>query len=136
MNSVLAKIGGRKFTLVVLVFLTTTIFLWFGAVSKEEFTSLTKMLLVVYPTGAIGQAFLVKDVTVNGENVTEWVDVRKFSLTVLVFIAAAALLYLQKLSGATYVELNQWLIGVYVTSNVLTKTVENGFNVTIGKQAS
>lgn len=134
MESLLKKVGGRKFALVLLVFLTTVAFLWFGTVSKEEFTSLTKMLLVAYPAGAIGQAFLVKDVAASGENIAEWADVRKFGFTVLVFIAAAALLYLGKLSGATYVELNQWLVGMYISGNVMAKAVENGLTLSIGNK--
>jgi hypothetical protein len=116
MEALLKKIGGRKFALVLVVFLLTGLFAWLGIIKPEEFSSLTKMLLVAYPAGAIGQSFLVKDLATTTQDVVNQADVRKFGFTILVFVGTAVLLYMQKLTGSAYVEINQWLVGMYVTA--------------------
>ena len=134
MNGILNRIGGRKFGLVLLVFVTTAIFLWFNVLTKEDFTVMTKMLLVAYPASAVGQAMLVKSSEGEDAADAERADVRKFGFTILVFLVAAVLLYLQRLTGSLYIELNQWLVGLYLTGNVLSKAADSGLNLTIGKK--
>lgn len=134
MNAMLNRIGGRKFGLILLVFITTAVFLWFNVVSKDEFLTLTKMLLVAYPASAVGQAVLVKTGEQDEVDLAEKSDVRKFGFTILVFIVVSAMLYLQKLSGSVYIELNQWLVGMYLTGNVLAKVADTGLNITVGKK--
>lgn len=133
MNAFLNRIGGRKFGLILLVFITTAVFLWFNVVSKDEFLTLTKMLLVAYPASAVGQAVLVKE-SEEQVDLAEKSDVRKFGFTILVFLVVAAMLYFQKLSGSVYIELNQWLVGMYLTGNVLAKVADTGLNITVGKK--
>lgn len=134
MDTLLKKIGGRKFILVLLVFIVTAVFMWFGFLTKEDFTDLTKMLLVAYPASAIGQTILVKDDTETNDT-TEWMDVRKFGFTILVFVVVCALLYMKKIVGASFVDMNQWLVGVYLTGNVMTKVADKGLNITVTKAA-
>jgi len=133
MNAFLNRIGGRKFGLILLVFITTAVFLWFNVVSKDEFLTLTKMLLVAYPASAVGQAVLVKE-SEEQVDLVEKSDIRKFGFTILVFLVVAAMLYFQKLSGSVYIELNQWLVGMYLTGNVLAKVADTGLNITVGKK--
>jgi len=130
-GNVLKGIGGRKYGLVMLVLLTTFGFTLCDVVAKEDFIALAKMLLVSYPTAAVGQSFLVKE---DSESAIYQDDARKFLLSLAVFATIVVLLYLRKLPSALYVEQCQWLVGTYLTGNVLSKAVDNGVNITIGKK--
>lgn len=130
MDFSLKNIGGRKFALVVVVFLFTAGFMWAEYVLKADFIALTKMLIVAYPAGAIAQTALVK----NPENTEELqADARKFILSLIVFFVVALLLRLQKIDGAQFIDLCQWIVGIYISGNVLSKAADNGLNFTINK---
>jgi hypothetical protein len=130
MDFSLKNIGGRKFALVLVVFLFTAAFAWFDLVTKADFISLTKMLLVAYPAGAVAQAALVKTPE-NSQELDN--DARKFIFSVIVFLVTAVLLGLAKINGSAYMELCQWIVGIYITGNVMAKAAENGVNYTLTK---
>lgn len=130
MDFSLKNIGGRKFALVVVVFLFTAGFMYADFVLKSDFIALTKMLIVAYPTGAIAQAAFVKEAE-NTEQLQS--DARKFVLSLIIFFVVALLLWLRKIDGAQFIELCQWIVGIYISGNVLSKAADNGLNFTISK---
>ena len=51
----IAKIGGRKFTLVVLVFLVSAVLCWFGKIDQTIFSAITVTLITGFITGNVLQ---------------------------------------------------------------------------------
>lgn len=130
MDLSLKNIGGRKFALVLVVFLFTAGYTLTGWLVKEDFISLTKMLLIAYPAGAIAQTALVKAPSSTTELED---DARKFIFSVVVFLVVALLLRLEKINSGMYMEMCQWIVGIYITGNVAAKAADNGLNFTINK---
>lgn len=54
-TELIAKLGGRKFSLVVLVFLGTTGLCWFGKINEGIFSVVTVTLIGAYITGNVLQ---------------------------------------------------------------------------------
>ena len=130
MDLSLRGLGGRKFILVIIVFLFAFGFAYTDWLLKEDFVSLTKMLIVAYPSAAIAQNYLVKDPAADVALVE---DKRKFIFTLIVFFCTSFLFWQNQITGEFFIELCQWIVGIYVTGNVMAKAVDNGLNVTIGK---
>lgn len=49
----IAKLGGRKFSLVVLVFLGTAVLCWFGKINEGIYSVVTVTLIGAYITGNV-----------------------------------------------------------------------------------
>lgn len=122
----LSKLGGRKFILSVFIFLTSTLFLVLGTLSKAEFVACCQLILSTYILSSIGQSFLTSSVkskeseTIIAAEESEILG-RKFILSLFVFINAALLFYFKVLDAASYQSISFTVIGVYCAGNVIGK---------------
>ena len=141
-NLLIEKLGGRKFFLVLFIFLITSLLFVFPSwglnktISKEEFVSLAKMLLLAYPLANIGQSLMLNSFPKEGEEVSyeDLIGGRKFSLILLMYVFFVIFTFFGLLTASTYVEFTQWLVGVYYTSNITSKAIENGLSISIVKK--
>jgi len=125
MKSIFQKIGGRKFILVLIVAIVSYLFLLQGSVAKGDFVSLAKMLLVAYPASAVGQTLLTQAVAPEVEEESIKTDYRKFFFTLLIFALTCDLLMRSRIDSAQFMDLCQWLVGLYLSGNVLTKFTDS-----------
>jgi hypothetical protein len=137
LEALFRKIGGRKFLLVIIVSIVTYLFVYQGLVTKEDFVALVKMLLVAYPASAVGQTLLTKDTPEDVAEESVKADYRKFFFTILVFALVCDLLFRKRIDSSQYMDLNQWLVGLYLSGNVMAKFAEQLPNVAaaIGKKS-
>lgn len=131
----LEKIGGRKFALVLLVFVLSTALIVLTKLDKETYLSLVQLIILAYPAGNIAQRLLVSkdDAGVYLEDELGVAGGRKFGLVVLIYVTIAVLLYFNLLDPEIYVTLTQWLVATYISGNVASKLAADGFNISIGR---
>lgn len=146
-NILIDKLGGRKFFLVLFIFLITSLMLLLPVlgfkitISKDDFLSLSKVLLLAYPLSNIGQSLILqsypKDETAVKEEVASVEDMvggRKYTLILLMYVFFVAFTLFDLVKPEMYVEFTQWLVGVYFTSNITSKAVDNGLSISLSKK--
>lgn len=136
MDSVLAKIGGRKFTLTVLVFILTTVLLVFKKLQQADYYTLIQMLLVSYPLANVGQNLVIRELQSDPSKVYEADPLggRKFQFAIISFLVFVGILYFDYITAETYSKLTMWLVGVYITGNVVGKAIDGGLTFSISKK--
>lgn len=110
-------------------------------ISKDDFLSLSKVLLLAYPLSNIGQSLILqsypKDETAVKEEVASVEDMvggRKYTLILLMYVFFVAFTLFDLVKPEMYVEFTQWLVGVYFTSNITSKAVDNGLSISLSKK--
>lgn len=141
-NKLIDKLGGRKFFLVLFIFLINSFLIWLPEVyqittiSKEDFLTLAKVLLIAYPLANVGQTFALNSypATAEGPSEEDLVGGRKYTLILVMYLFFVCFTLGGQLSSDMYVEFTQWLVAVYFTGNIAGKLVDNGLSVTSSKK--
>lgn len=129
------KLGGRKFNLVVLVFLISTLFVVLGNVTSNQYYEIMKLLILGYPLGNISQSYILAKLNVTETTVVDDpLGGRKYILTIVILLSMCALLYFKKIDSTSFVDILYWIVCVYIAGNVTSKAVENGLTVSISKK--
>ena len=142
-NILIDKLGGRKFFLVLFIFLTTSLLLafqywgWTTTITHDQFFSLSKILLLAYPLANIGQSLVLNSYPKETPEVgyDDLIGGRKYSLILLMYTFFVFFTLIGLVKPEMYIEFTQWLIGVYFTSNIASKAVENGLSISIEKKS-
>ena len=129
------KLGGRKFNLVVLVFIISTVFRITGQIHVDQYYEIMKLLILGYPLGNISQSYMLSKLNVQEATyVEDPLGGRKYILTIVILLSNCALLYFNKIDPTTFVDVLYWVVCVYIVGNVTSKAIENGLTVTIAKK--
>lgn len=138
MDKIIEKLGGRKFFLTLLVFVSSGFLLQNLKIDSVSYMNLTKILLIAYVVGNISQSFLLNklenNTIVETDPLNDPFGGRKFILVLLMYCNIYVFVYTGLVTGDMYIEFTQWLVGIYITGNIGSKAVENGLNITIGKK--
>jgi hypothetical protein len=138
MDKIITKLGGRKFFLVLLVFLSSSFLLATKKIADVAFMNLSQMLLVAYVLGNVSQTFILNKLetstTLESDPINDPFGGRKFILVFLMYSNMFAFVWYNHITANMYVEFTQWLVTVYIAGNLTSKAVENGLNITIGKK--
>ena len=125
--------GGRKYFLVLLTFIITTALVITGQVKQDDFLSIVQFIIIAYIGGNVGQSFFVKRAEEPDTVVNEQTDItlsdqfggRKYNLMLLIFLTVAGLTYYSKVDSSVYVKIAGWLLGIYITGNIVKKAIDN-----------
>ncbi len=126
------KLGGRKLTLVMLVFVASLALLITTKLNSEAFVETIKLIVASYLAGNIGQSML----TVSGSSATDKLEQnetlgRKFYLIVVLFTTTAVLRYFNLVNMENFISVTYWLVTLYTAGNVLDKVVSNGLKISL-----
>lgn len=123
MSKVVEFIGGRKVLLVLVVFLVSTVLMIYSGLTDKEWSHLVKLLIIAYPAGNVIQKIAIKKTIAISTDDTIKRDLigRKFTGVILIYSTVAVLTGFDIVSGDTYVSLTEWLVSVYIASNISSK---------------
>lgn len=136
---IIDDLGGRKFTLVCLIFIASVILMLVDRISSELLSSIVHVIIIAYLSGNVLQTFLQKvseEISPDASPVIEQDPLRsrKFKLVVLIYLVALILIAIGELKADTYASIVYWVVGGYVAGNVTDKFVSNGFSFVFGKK--
>lgn len=147
MKAFIEKIGGRKMLLSLLVFIVSTLLVYFTKLDQDSYFSLVKYLVLSYLGGNVAQTAFVKKSTdakvAFAEDIVETITQgqslndmggRKFLFVIGVYITTTILMVLKVLESAVYIDIVNWVVFIYIGANVAGKAVANGVTVSLGKQ--
>lgn len=146
MKALIEKIGGRKMILAMLVFIVSTVLVYFTKLEQESYFILVKYLLLSYLGGNVAQSGFVKKlddkriefaeevvgIITEGQTLDQ-MGGRKFLLVIGIYLTVTILLIIKTLDSSVYVEIVNWTIATYILANVSSKAVSNGMTINIGK---
>ena len=146
MKQFIEKLGGRKLILSLLVLVGSTLLLYFGKVDSESFYSLIKVVVGAYLGGNVLQAGVVKkavdrkvemaeellETVTQGQALAD-MGGRKFMFVIGIYLLAVILLLIKTIDAGAYVDITNYLVGVYVLANVGQKAVEQGVTISVNK---
>lgn len=142
MNRLIELIGGRKIVLTALIFIGSSILVYFTQLDQDSYFTLVKYLVLIYVGGNIAQAGLVskkvefvKDIT---ETITQGLTIeqmggRKFVFIIAVYAMTVILLLMKSIEASIYVDISNWIAFVYIGGNVTGKALQNGLAIDIKK---
>lgn len=127
------RYGGRKFWLVVLVFLCSTGLLLTSHLPKEVFQDLVQMIILVYLAGNVTQKLVtpITEMDTSNEELS-LIDIaggRKFALVVLIYVTFAVLLFFSRIDQTVYSNVSNWIVAGYVSGNVIQKLTTSGLTL-------
>lgn len=146
MKAFIEKIGGRKLILSLLIFIGSTLLVYFTRLDQESYFTLVKYLVLIYVGGNVGQSALVKKASDKKvefaqdivETITQGQSLqdmggRKFLFVLGVYNTAVVLLLLKTIEPGIYVDISNWILATYVLSNVAGKAIEQGMTISVNK---
>ncbi len=145
MKAFIEKLGGRKMLLTLLIFIGSTVLVYFTRLDQDSYFTLVKYLLVIFVGGNVGQSALVKSldkklafaqdvvgIVTQGQSLSE-MGGRKFLFVVGVYVTAVVLLLVKTIDPGIYVDISNWLLLTYVVANVSGKAIEQGVTISVNK---
>lgn len=143
MKTILEKIGGRKMLLSLLIFISSTVLVYFSKLDQESYFTVVKYIVLIYLGGNVLQAGLVKKLDSKVQFAEEIVGIvtegqtldqmggRKFLFVIGVFLTAVVLLLLKIIEAGIYVDIANWLALAYIGTNVGSKAIQQGVTVSV-----
>lgn len=149
MQNFIEKIGGRKLILSLLIFIGSTVLVYFTKLDQESYFTLVKVIVGLYLGSNITQAGIVKKVidkkvqfaeelveTVTQGQSLDQMGGRKFIFVIGVYIVTVILLLIKTIDAGIYVDISNWICAMYLVSNVTSKAIEQGVTISVNKSAS
>ena len=146
MKQFIEKIGGRKLILSLLVLIGSTVLLYFTKIDSESYYSLIKVIVTAYLGGDVLQAGVIKKAvdrkvemaedllaTITQGQALADMGGRKFIFVIAIYLLSIVLLLIKTIDAGAYVDIANYLVGVYVLANVGQKAVEQGVTISVNK---
>lgn len=139
------KLGGRKFLLSLLIFVGSTLLVYFTRLDQDSYFTLVKYLVIIYVGGNAAQHAFIKSTDSKvafAQDIVETITAgqslndmggRKFLFVLGVYITTVILLLIKTLEPSIYVDISNWILATYVLTNVAGKAIDQGVTISVNK---